>query len=176
MYRRRVYGTKKPSKYPNLGILDWLEHLSFGGVPEYEYLDIYSRYNDENGGSLNRSFFSKKFHALRVAGYIGSSKKEKIIVTDKGKEKLKLWRFKNLKLGTKKRDGRQRIIIFDIPEKLSHRRRFFREKLIEFECRKLQKSAYVTPYICEQEIGTAAKLLDIQSNVHVFIIENKFLF
>ena len=57
-----------------------------------------------------------------------------------------------LKLAKNKRwDGKWRLLIFDIPEKIRGRRDFFRRELINFGFYPLQKSVLAYPYSLPQE-------------------------
>ena len=69
-------------------------------------------------------------------------------------------------------DGKWRIVLFDIPEQ-SHRqaRDVLRGKLKEWEFYPLQKSAWVCPWPCENEIQLAAELYKISHYVNVVVAE-----
>src|SRR3989344_2837198 len=53
----------------------------------------------------------------------------------------------------KKWDGMWRLVIFDIPQLKSVQRNAFRGKLIELGFMPLQKSIWICPYQCDDEIG-----------------------
>lgn len=69
-------------------------------------------------------------------------------------------------------DGKWRIALFDIPEH-SHRqaRDVLRSKLKEWEFYPLQKSSWVCPWPCEDEIQLVAELYDISRYVNVVVAE-----
>ena len=69
-------------------------------------------------------------------------------------------------------DGKWRIVLFDIPEQ-PHRqaRDVLRGKLKEWGFCPLQKSAWVCPWPCENEIQLAAELYGISRYVNVVIAE-----
>ena len=50
-------------------------------------------------------------------------------------------------------DGEWRIVIFDIPEKFKKAREALRMKLKELGFLELQKSVFIFPYECEDEIN-----------------------
>jgi len=69
-------------------------------------------------------------------------------------------------------DGKWRIVLFDIPDQLHKRARdVLREKLKEWHFYPLQKSAWVCPWPCENEIQLAAELYKISHYVNVVVAE-----
>lgn len=92
--------------------------------------------------------------------------------TSKGERKALLRHMEQIK-APKKRDGLYRLIAFDVPEKMRAARDAMRQKLYEFECTKIQKSLYLTPYVCEKEIGEIADILKLQNHVNVFVLKSQ---
>lgn len=75
------------------------------------------------------------------------------VMTKKGKLQTLTYKFNQMKIDAPKHwDGKWRIVIFDIPEKLRHGRDALREKLISLGFLELQKSVFVFPFECEKEI------------------------
>ncbi|MDO8515197.1 MAG: CRISPR-associated endonuclease Cas2 [bacterium] len=71
-------------------------------------------------------------------------------------------------------DGKWRIVIFDLPEKEGKRTRdVFRNKLKDLGFILLQRSVFVCPWPCEQEIIDLAQILGIENFVQ--IIEGNLL-
>ena len=69
-------------------------------------------------------------------------------------------------------DGKWRIVVFDIPDKsFRHAREILREKLKEWEFYPLQKSVWVCPWPCEDEIQLVAELYGIPRYVNVVVAE-----
>ena len=58
-------------------------------------------------------------------------------------------------------DGLFRVIIFDIPENRKGIREIFRKKLKELEFQQLQKSVFVSPYECRNEIDFLKNVYEI---------------
>lgn len=76
-------------------------------------------------------------------------------------------------------DGRWRVVVFDIPEKKKEIRNYFRHKIVEFGFIQAQKSVYVFPYECEQEILGLVERLGIQKNVTLikaFVLQGEAIF
>ena len=77
----------------------------------------------------------------------------KLVLTDKGKKKVLQYSINELKIKkTPKGDGYFRVIIFDIRENKKSAREIFRKKLKELEFKQLQRSVFVSPYECREEI------------------------
>jgi len=118
-----------------------------GGVS----LDILFGKNLDNKGGKK---FRKATERLRKHNLIiGERKGKKIFfeLTDEGRAKASKIK---LKLEMTKRtswDGKWRIIIFDVPEKIRGKRDLLRKELIGFGFMQLQKSAWAYPYPLSQE-------------------------
>lgn len=77
----------------------------------------------------------------------------KIIILEKGRKKLLEYDLDNLEIKKpKKWDGIWRIVIFDIPEDEKIARNVLRLKLKELGFYQLQKSVFIYPYPCLNEI------------------------
>ena len=94
-------------------------------------------------------------------------------LTKKGKEKLKEFDFEKLHIAKPaKWDGKWRIVIFDIPDRSFKRGRdALRGKLKEWEFYLLQKSVWVCPWPCENEIRAVATLYEILPYVNIIVAE-----
>lgn len=64
-------------------------------------------------------------------------------------------------------DGKWRVVIFDIPQELHYRRVRFGRKLKSLGFYMLQKSVFVFPYQCEDELGSICGKLEINDYVDV---------
>ncbi|MFQ5661802.1 MAG: hypothetical protein ACE5F2_00925 [Candidatus Paceibacteria bacterium] len=78
---------------------------------------------------------------------------EMIEITEKGRKRLLKYEFDDMKIKIpKKWDGLWRIVIFDIPEKRKKARDAINIKLKELGFYPIQKSTFVFPYECRNEI------------------------
>jgi len=85
-----------------------------------------------------------------------------LAITKLGKAQLDKWQLGDLKIDkSKKWDGKWRIVIFDIPEKMRRHRDEVREQLKELEFYYLQNSVWVYPYPCEEIVQSIAKAFDL---------------
>lgn len=96
----------------------------------------------------------------------------KIEVTEKGKRRLLEYDFENIELKNKKRDGKWRLIIFDIPEPFKTSRDAFRRKLLQLGFVRLQDSVFVSAYPCKNEIDFLCHFLGISNYVTVVTLSN----
>jgi len=100
--------------------------------------------------------FVKSLNALKRDRLIDFREEEnlsKIIITEKGREKLLKYDLDNIEIKKpKKWDGLWRIVAFDIPEDKKAARNALRSKLKELGFCQLHKSVFVFPYPCLSEI------------------------
>lgn len=83
---------------------------------------------------------------------------EVIEITEKGRKRLLKYEFDDMKIKIpKKWDGLWRIVIFDIPEKRKKARNAINLKLKELEFYPIQKSTFIFPYECRNEIDFVAE-------------------
>jgi CRISPR-associated endonuclease Cas2 len=68
-------------------------------------------------------------------------------------------------------DKKWRVVIFDIPEEKRHRRDLLRRKLQELNFIQIQKSVYVYPFECNNEISMISDLLYLTPYVTIMISE-----
>jgi DNA-binding transcriptional regulator PaaX len=101
--------------------------------------------------------------------------KRKIELTKRGKQKLynsfmydvhvkkpKIW------------DRKWRVVIFDIPVKYNRQRTVFRRKIKAIGFFQMQKSVWIYPYKCEDEIFYLAKLLNIDKYMDILLVKKYF--
>jgi DNA-binding transcriptional regulator PaaX len=92
----------------------------------------------------------------------------KITLTKNGREKLLVYKLDEMKLSKPaKWDKKWRLIMFDIPHSYKKARDAFRQKLRGLEFYPIQKSVFITPYPCEDEIDFIASLFNIRRYVLV---------
>lgn len=92
--------------------------------------------------------------------------KVKITLTKNGREKLLIYKLEDMKLQKPvKWDGKWRLVIFDIPHSYKKARDAFRQKLKSLEFYPIQKSVFIIPYPCEDEIDFLALIFDVRKYV-----------
>lgn len=91
-----------------------------------------------------------------------------ITLTEAGKKKVLECRFEDLKIQPmEKWDKKWRMVIFDIPESQKRARNALRAKLREFQFHQLQKSVWVHPYKCTDEINFIIEFFNISPFVRI---------
>lgn len=89
-----------------------------------------------------------------------------------GKEKLRKFVIDELKLETpRKWDNKWRLVIFDIPETCKRSREALRRKLRDLGFYQCQKSAWIYPFDCVEEIEFLKDFFNIKPFVKLFIVD-----
>lgn len=89
-------------------------------------------------------------------------------LSEKGRRKIIEMQFADLKIERLKRwDGIWRIVIYDIPDRKKSAREALRNKLVELGFYQLQKSVWVFPYPCKQEVEFIIELFDLYPFIHI---------
>ena len=101
--------------------------------------------------------------------------KFKVQLTNKGKKRVKELCFEALAIKRPaKWDNKWRVLIFDIPTKpkIYHQaREALRHKIKELGFYQMQKSVWVYPYECEDEILFIAELFQVQKHIEILTVE-----
>lgn len=93
------------------------------------------------------------------------------VLTQKGKLKTLTYYFQDMKIQKNNWDGKYRVVVFDIPEKLRRARDAFRWKLKELGFYELQKSVFVFPYQCKDKIDFIIEFFNLRKYVRYGILE-----
>lgn len=89
-----------------------------------------------------------------------------IVLTERGRKHALRYKIDDLKINIPIHwDGRWRIVLFDIPEKRKKAREAFRTKLQELGFYQFQKSAWVFPFHCKDEIDFLIEIFEIRPHV-----------
>lgn len=88
-----------------------------------------------------------------------------LILTEKGRQKALRYNLDNMKISPHHWDGKWRVVIFDIPEKRRNARDALRNKLKNLGFHELQKSVFVYPFHCKDEIDFIVELFDLRPHV-----------
>ncbi|KKP77898.1 MAG: hypothetical protein A2271_03575 [Candidatus Moranbacteria bacterium RIFOXYA12_FULL_35_19] len=101
--------------------------------------------------------------------------KIRVQLTNKGQKRIKDFYFENLQLSKPKRwDGKWRVLIFDIPTKpqiYNQARNALRNKIKDLGFYQMQKSAWICPYECEDEILFVAEIFQVQKHIEILTVE-----
>ncbi|MDP3762618.1 MAG: hypothetical protein Q8Q97_00905 [bacterium] len=124
--------------------------------------------------SIDRKALNYILHRFKLQNYIESIKDagniEKIRLTNRGRARTLAYHLNNLKLPVKKKwDKKWRFILFDIPEPKKKIRDALRRKLKQLGFLEFQKSVFIYPYPCNEEINFILNFYNIPE--HVYYIE-----
>lgn len=87
----------------------------------------------------------------------------RVVLSDLGKKRVLEYNFDAMKIKIPPHwDGKWRIVFFDIPEKRRKARDALRKKLKELGFYELQKSVFVFPYECRNEIDFIIEFFEIR--------------
>lgn len=91
-------------------------------------------------------------------------------INERGKKKLLKYKLDDMTLKDDKWDGRWRIITYDIFSKKKNERELFRKMLKQLKFFQLQRSVYITPYECSDEIEYLRQVCKIDSEVVILTV------
>ncbi|MFH1162049.1 MAG: hypothetical protein V1696_02115 [Candidatus Jorgensenbacteria bacterium] len=95
-----------------------------------------------------------------------------IKITKLGKGTILRYSLDGIKLKDQTWDGKWRLIMFDIPHRHKAARDAFRKKLKDLKFYPLQKSVFLTPYPCEDEIDFIASIFDVRKYILILYIDH----
>lgn len=88
-----------------------------------------------------------------------------LVLTNKGKLEALTYYFNEMKIEKTNWDGKWRFVVFDVPEKFRRGRDSLREKIKRLGFYELQKSVFVFPYECRNEIEFIVEFFGIRKYV-----------
>jgi CRISPR-associated endonuclease Cas2 len=135
--------------------------------------------------SLDRNNRFKKPKSTRVAQSIQGLQKNKLLtlkerngrieirLTKEGRRKFQEVHFEKLQITRPSHwDKKWRVVVFDIPDKSHKRARdVLRGKLKQWEFYQLQKSVWVCPWPCEDELQLVAEIYKITPYINIMVVE-----
>ena len=95
-----------------------------------------------------------------------------ITLTEKGKMKALTFYFENMKLNKGNWDGKWRMVTFDIPEKKRKGRDALRNKIKELGFYELQKSVWIYPFKCKDEIDFIIEFFGLRRYVRFVVVDS----
>jgi hypothetical protein len=109
----------------------------------------------------------REFRNERLVNYVEKKNGDVVIVlSDKGKRKVLEFSIDNIRIGKPIHwDKKWRIVMFDIPEKRRAARNVLREKLKNIGFKEIQKSVFVHPYPCFDEINFITEYFQLRRYV-----------
>ena len=96
-----------------------------------------------------------------------------VIINDAGLKRTLRFNLDKLKLKNPGRwDGLWRIIIFDIPEKYKRARDAFAVKLLDLGFKAIQRSVFVYPHDCKEELDFITEVFELKPFVRTIIAKD----
>jgi hypothetical protein len=112
----------------------------------------------------------KRLHAQKLIEIVEENGNQIVKISDQGKKKLLKYNLDTLTLQEKNWDGKWRIIIYDIFSGKQQERDLFRKTLNKMNFLLLQKSVYLTPYPCQDEVEYLRQICDVGNEVHIITV------
>lgn len=122
---------------------------------------------------FNKSYLRRSFETLRknkVVEIVEKGDLSEIRLTEKGVKRVMAYTLETLDLTLKRWDGKWRMVLYDIPVKHRHTQRAFRNMLKRLKFLQLQKSVYLTPYPCIEEVEFLREYFGLSTNVTVLTV------
>jgi DNA-binding transcriptional regulator PaaX len=123
---------------------------------------------------INREHLKQEIRNLYRSKLISTKQNEDgtftLKLTERGKLKALTYRFDDMKITKKEWDGQWRIVVFDIPEEQRNARDALRIKLRGLGFHELQKSVFVFPYECKDEIDFIIEFFEVRPYVRYGIL------
>ena len=95
-----------------------------------------------------------------------------IVLSKNGKNRALQYNLDNMKIKKPvKWDGLWRVVIFDVPERLRQGRNALVEKLKKLGFFTLQKSVFIYPYECKNEIDYIVEIFNLGRYVNFMIVK-----
>lgn len=154
--------------------------LLFAGVAlgfSRNYLHHYRIYKNlaREWQKIDRKKLQKEVRSLYLSKVVKEVKNPDgsltFVLSDKGKLKALTYHFDRIKIKERVWDKKWRVVFFDIPEKYRWGRDSIRKKLKELGFYELQKSVFVFPYECEDEIDFIIEYYGIRKYVRYGVFD-----
>jgi len=138
-----------------------------------QYFKILSEMADDWKG-INKSSFKRTIKSLYNSGMLKEVKNKdgtiSVILSEWGKKTAEVYSLDNLKINrSKKWDGNWRGGIFDIPERIKKVRGALRMHLRNLRFYELQKSVFICPFPCAEEIKQIIDFYNISEHVRILM-------
>jgi CRISPR-associated endonuclease Cas2 len=112
----------------------------------------------------------RRLHRLKMIDVVETQQGYEVALTEKGKQRVLKYSLESMKLVTDNWDRRWRIIVYDISESKREARKFFQTVLRKLQFLQLQKSVYLTPFECKNEIEYVRQICNIGEEVSILTV------
>jgi DNA-binding transcriptional regulator PaaX len=126
----------------------------------YRSQDRYGKYR------IRKTF--KQLRRERLIEFTEKDGETRIVLTESGKIRVLKYQIEDLKIPKmKKWDKKWRFVFFDVPQKFSKARDALRRKLKDLGFYQIQKSVWIYPYDCRNEIDFLTEYFRVSGYVRV---------
>ena len=130
----------------------------------YELLKAYLKRR-----KFDKSHFKRDLKRLANRGDIRIGK-DIVTITQKGKERVLKYKIDGMRIKKPKTwDGKWRLVVFDIPDYQRKSSNTLRHKLIELGFLQYQKSIFIHPYPCQDELDFIREIFDVSQCVKFIV-------
>lgn len=127
----------------------------------------YNKYSRQNINNQINSLYKSKL----IKRNYNKNGSITVILTNKGKIKALTYKLSEMNLQKGDWDKKWRVVFFDIPEKQRAHRDIFRDNLKKIGFYELQKSVFIFPYECENEIEFLIEFYNIRKWARFAVLE-----
>lgn len=114
-----------------------------------------------------------RFRQKKLLDIVEDGDKLRITLTETGRKKILSYNLENLDIHKPKCwDSKWRIVAFDIPETKKAARNALGQKLRDLGLLPFQKSLWIHPYECKDEIDFIAEVFEVGKYVHYIVTDN----
>lgn len=113
-----------------------------------------------------------RMHQQRFVEVIEENGTQIVKISEKGRKKLLKYDLETMELKNKNWDGKWRIIIYDIFSQKREERELFRKTLRKLKFLQLQRSVYLTPFKCYDEIEYLRQICNIDKEVLILTVSS----
>ncbi|MBI2443513.1 MAG: hypothetical protein HYV40_06460 [Candidatus Levybacteria bacterium] len=113
----------------------------------------------------------RRMHKQKLVEIVEEGGLPIVKIAEKGRKKILRYKLEDMQLDQKRWDGKWRIVIYDIYSRKQQERKFFHLMLKQLRFYQLQRSVYLTPYPCRDEIEYIRQLSGLGSEVHVLTVD-----
>ena len=96
-----------------------------------------------------------------------------VFLTEKGRERVLTFDDTKMRIEKPSRwDGKWHVVLFDIPEKHKLAREALRSKLRELGFHQWQRSVFVHPYPCREQVDFISAFFNVRTHVRYAVMTN----
>lgn len=116
----------------------------------------------------------QNLHRQKLIEYINDKNGKSIVrITQKGQTRLRAFSIETMKIKTPKAwDGKWRLVMYDLPLRFKKGRNALRYHLMELGFLQFQKSAWIYPYPCEEEIVFIADFFCMTKYIEILSVDS----